>query len=137
MRKNKRDEDKLAGLQNRLDLIEKKLQITMDQCGKRERLAREQLERTNVFKEAVGLQTSEEEPKQKAKTWSELVEYSKNTQKKKENAAKEESIKHWSKKVHVKVRTKDKVTENKDIEKEDKDKALKINDSSSSHGEDD
>ena len=107
----------------------------MDQCGKRAKLAKEQLDRTNVFREAVGLQIPEEEPKQPAKTWSELVEFSKLEQKKKEDDAKD-NTKHWSKKVQVKDRSKNIEKVKKDTEKDKKVKVLKINESSS-HGEED
>ena len=82
--KDKRDEEKIAGLQQRLTLIKKKLQITTDQCGKREKLAKEQRDRTNAFKEAVGIEVIEEEPAKKPKTWSEIIAEGKKKQAEKE-----------------------------------------------------
>ena len=96
-------------------MIEKKLQITSDQCERREQKAG-----TKAFKETVGLSVdSSDNPNdtaadvdegRKVQTWSDLIERSKKKQKEKEEQAKAdaeaEKTRYWHKEVIVKTNEK-------------------------------
>ena len=74
--KEKRDEQKLSEVHKRLEQIETNMINNKDKCAERERLAAEQKDRTDAFKNAVGLKIQENPAPQSAAvtkpTWSEL-----------------------------------------------------------------
>ena len=105
LEKEKRDEQKLEGIYKRLELIEKNMIRDKDKCEERNKIAREQKNRTDAFKDAVGLDKEQTtEIVKKTPTWSELVEKNKKEDEEKKEEAKRNAVKHWRKQVKITVR---------------------------------
>ena len=58
--KERRVDCKMSGIFQRLESIEKRLELTKDKCEEREKTAAEIRNRTNTFKEAMGLETDKD-----------------------------------------------------------------------------
>ena len=149
-KKEENDNRKMKTLETRLEKIEKNLSETKDKCDERRKLAGEQKQRTNEFKEAVGLDREEEqEIEEKPQKWSELVSRSQEEERKRREERtekeKEKMQKHWRKEIFVKERgekskldddwaQKKKILEKKEV-LEEKKLNLRIGDSPSKHDE--
>ena len=121
--KDKKDEQRIDDIQKRLATIERNLEITRETCKKRDR--EQQTSRTNEFKRNVGLEVieNEEEPKKKAKTWTELIEHSKNVEKEKRDKEATFQQKVWRKQVQVRQKV-DKMLE--DAPEPEKEKVMNL-----------
>ena len=109
--KDNRNDEKMAGILQRLDSIEKNMNTNKDKCEENKKEREKQRERTKQFKDMVGLVDKPEETT-RPKTWSELVDESREEEDKRKEKEKEKQVKHWSKQIFVKEKQSDK----KDVE---------------------
>ena len=116
--KDTRNEIKMKGIMNRLDSIEKKMSENKNKCEENKEERNKQMDRTNAFKEAVGLVDKPDETT-KGKTWSELVDQSRKDEEERREKEKIKNTKHWSKKIYAKEKSRNKGEKEKN---EDKDK---------------
>ena len=108
LEKETRNDLKMAGILKRLDSIEDKMNNKKDKSEEDTGERNKQRERTKNFKDAVGL--IDKVPEQiRAKTWSEIVDESREKEEERKEKEKQRITKHWSKKVAIKTR-KTKVT---------------------------
>ena len=119
LEKEKKNDLKMLNLMKRLDSIESKMKDKKDKSDEKAEEREKQRERTKTFKDSVGL-IDEAPDNSRVKTWSEIVDESREKDEVKKVKEKERITKHWTKKVIVKTR-KDKVTP-EDEEKEDRKK---------------
>ena len=101
--KDDKNEMKMNGIMSRLDSIERNMTENKNNCerDKEERL--KQAERTRDFKQTVGL-VDKPVDKEREKTWSEIVDESREKEEEKREVEKQKKTKYWSKKVVVKER---------------------------------
>ena len=102
--KEERNDVKMKGIADRLDSIEKKMFQNKNKCEENKFERQKQLERTNAFKNSVGLVDKPDESTTRVKTWSELVDESRAEVEDKKEKEKQKQMKHWLKKFFVKER---------------------------------
>ena len=119
LEKETKNDIKMSNLMQRLDSIERKMKDKKDKSEEKAEEREKQRERTKTFKDSVGL-IDKAPDNSRVKTWSEIVDESREKDEAKKVKEKEHITKHWTKKVVVKTR-KDKVTP-VDEEKEDRKK---------------
>ena len=125
MEKETRNDVKMKGIMQRLDSIEKKMYDNKNKCEENKEERKRQLDRTNAFKESFGL-VDKPDDATKVKTWSELVDESRKVEEEKREKEKQKNMKHWTKKIYARERSKksteDENTDEKtktDLEKEE------------------
>ena len=111
--KEKRNDIKMIGILKRLDSIEEKMESSKDKSAENEEERRRQKERTKTFKESVGL-VDKVLDTAREKTWSEIVEESREKDEEKKEKEKQRMTKHWTKKVTIKNRSKKDTPEDSD-----------------------
>ena len=102
--KEDKNEMKMNGILSRLDSIERKIEENKNNCEKDKVERSKQIERTRDFKESVGL-VDKPVDKEREKTWSEIVDESREKEEEKRENEKQKKTKYWSKKVVVKEKT--------------------------------
>ena len=112
LEKESRNDLKMEGIMKRLDSIENKMNEKKDKSEDDLGERRKQRDRTNAFKDAVGLVDRAPEVSRE-KTWSEIVDKSQEKEEERKEKEKQKITKHWSKKVIVKVRKNKDTTEDK------------------------
>ena len=113
LEKEKKNDEKMKGILDRLNSIEKNMYKNKNKCEQNKLERQKQQERTEAFKEAVGLVDIPDTSETRVKTWSELVDESRQADDEKKEKEKTMKMKHWSKNFFVK----EKGSKNKDDEK--------------------
>ena len=103
--KESQNDVKMKGIMQRLDSIENKMNENKNKCEQDKLERKKQLDRTNAFKESVGL-VDKPDDASRVKTWSELVDESRKEEEEKREKQKQKNTKHWTKKIYAKERTK-------------------------------
>ena len=116
---------KMSGIIERLDSIERRMNDKKDKKDKSEENEEEKRKQrvcTKIFKDAVGLsEDAHVDAGPKSKSWSEIVEESKQKDDEKKEKEKERKMKHWTKKVTVRTR-KEKISPDEEEKEEEKKK---------------
>ena len=104
--KDNRNEVKMSGILSRLDSIEKGMKDNKDKCEEDKAERKRQAERTKVFKDSVGLVDKVDKAAEvnKEKTWSKIVDESREKEEERKEKEKQKNTKYWSKKVFAKER---------------------------------
>ena len=104
--KEDRNEIKMTGIIARLDLIEKNMIDNKNNCEKDKLERKKQADRTKEFKNSVGLVDKPDVPEEpnREKTWSEIVDESREKEEEKKEREKQKNTKYWSKKIFAKER---------------------------------
>ena len=117
LEKEKKNDEKMKGILDRLNSIEKNMYKNKNKCEENKLERQKQQERTEAFKEAVGLVDIPDTSETRVKTWSELVDESRQADEEKKEKEKTMKMKHWSKKIYVKGKGSKKKEEEKTEEK--------------------
>ena len=104
--KDDKNEKKMTGILERLNSIERNMRENKDKCEQDKVERKNQSERTKAFKEAVGLVdvVDKNVDPNREKTWSEIVDESREKEEERKEKTKQKVTKYWSKKFFVKDR---------------------------------